>query len=195
MSAPKLIIKHRVNTIESLLNTPNNYGVELDLRTNTRDIIVHHDAFNMGDLFEEYIKNYNHEFIILNTKCEGLEEKLVRIMDENDIEDYFFLDLSLPFLVKTIRSGCSKVAIRFSEYEPLSFVQQFEGKADWVWVDCFTKNVLTQEVYNYLSNHFKICIVSPELQAHPTEWITDFKTAFSDFKIDAVCTKYPNLWK
>jgi hypothetical protein len=192
---PKLIIKHRINTIESLLNTPGKYGVELDLRTDTKNIIIHHDAFNMGDMFDEYMRHYQHKFLILNTKCEGLEERLINIMNENNISDYFFLDLSLPFLVKTIKSGCSKVAIRFSEYEPLSFVQQFEGKANWVWVDCFTKNVLTNDAYAYLSKHFKICIVSPELQAHPIEWIEDFKTAFADFEIDAVCTKYPDLWK
>jgi len=195
MITPELILKHRINTTEALINTSDEYGVELDLRTDARDIIIHHDAFAMGEMFEDYIKEYKHKFIILNTKCEGLEERLIEMMKDNNIEDYFFLDLSLPYLVKTIKAGCSKVAVRFSEYEPLEFVRQFEGKADWVWVDCFTRNILTDEAYNYLSKHFKICIVSPELQAHPLEWIADFKTAFADFKIDAICTKYPDLWK
>jgi len=64
-----------------------------------------------------------------------------------------------------------------------------------VWVDCFTKNILTSEAYQYLKTYFKICIVSPELQGHPKEWIADFKQAFDGFEIDAVCTKFPELWK
>ncbi|GAB3938476.1 PI-PLC domain-containing protein [Mucilaginibacter myungsuensis] len=194
MKNSPLIIKHRINTTEALLDTPVKYGVELDLRSDTKDVIIHHDAFDKGELLEEYIKRYQHQLIILNTKCEGLEQKLIGIMAENNISNYFFLDLSLPFLVKTINAGCSKVAVRFSEYEPLAFVKKFEGKAEWVWVDCFTKNVLTTDVYEYLSAHFKICIVSPELQGHPLAWIQEFKRDFANFNIDAICTKQPDLW-
>jgi hypothetical protein len=123
-----------------------------------------------------------------------MESRLLEMMKVNGIEDFFFLDLSLPFLVKTIKSGCSKVAVRFSEYEPLEFVSKFAGKADWVWIDCFTKNILDEQAYNYLSKHFKLCIVSPELQGHPLSWIDDFIKAYGNFTIDAVCTKRPELW-
>lgn len=195
MKNSTLIIKHRINTSKLLLNTSPFYGVELDLRANGKDLILHHDPFVEGELFTDYLKYYKHQFIILNTKCEGLEQSIIQLMKSNNIEDYFFLDLSIPFLVKTIKSGCSKVAIRFSEYEPLEFIKLFEGKAEWVWVDCFTKNVLTPSVYKYLKQHFKICIVSPELQGHPLAWISDFKQSFENFEIDAVCTKQPDLWK
>jgi hypothetical protein len=195
MIPPKLLINHRINTVEQLINTPQQYGVELDLRDNGTDIILHHDPFTPGEIFDDYLKQYKHQLIILNTKCEGLEQALIKLMDKHGITDYFFLDLSIPFLIKTVKNGYTKVAIRFSEYEPLEFVKVFEGKAEWVWVDCFTKNILTPEAYAYLKQHFKICIVSPELQGHPLEWINDFKTAFSDFEIDAICTKQPDLWK
>ena len=189
------IIKHRINTIADLHNTPIEYGVELDLRTNGNSIILHHDVFADGVIFEDYLNHYKHGIIILNTKTDGLEPYLLELMKKENVKDFFFLDTALPTLVKTIKNGCSKLAVRFSEYEPLDFVMQFAGKADWVWVDCFTTNILTPEVYRQLKAHFKICIVSPELQSHPLEWIEDFKKAFAGFELDAVCTKHPDLWK
>jgi len=190
----KLKIQHRVNTIDQLKATGKNHGVELDLRPYNSGIILHHEPFVKGDDFEEYLAHYNHSFIILNTKAEGMETRLLEMMKDRDIDDFFFLDLSLPFLVKTIKSGCSKVAVRFSEYEPLEFVSKFEGKADWVWVDCFTRNMLDARSYDYLRRHFKLCIVSPELQGHPVSWIDDFKSSFRNYVLDAVCTKRPELW-
>jgi hypothetical protein len=188
------IFQHRINTSEALLNTPTEYGIELDLRPNGNDIILHHDPFVDGENFEDFLKNYNHSGIILNTKAEGMEQRLIQLMDKYNVSDYFFLDLSLPFLIKTVKSVCKKVAVRFSEYEPIEFVSKFEGLAEWVWVDCFTANILNSNNFNYLKKHFKICIVSPELQGHPIEWIADFKNQFANFEIDAVCTKKPSLW-
>lgn len=189
------IFQHRINTIEDLIKTPSEYGVELDLRPNGSEIILHHDPFVSGEVFDDYLQQYKHSGIILNTKAEGMEFRLIKLMEQYNINDYFFLDLSLPFLIKTIKGGCKKVAVRFSEFEPLEFVAKFEGLADWVWVDCFTSNILTAENYQYLKKHFKICIVSPELQGHPIEWVSDFKKQFENFQIDAVCTKKPILWK
>ena len=54
------IIIHRRNTIEELKNTPKKYGVEVDLRTNFDQLIISHDAFKVGQNFEEWLKNYYH---------------------------------------------------------------------------------------------------------------------------------------
>lgn len=191
----KRYIQHRINTSALLKEVPVEYGVEIDLRTEGNDIILHHDPFCKGERFEDFLKGYQHGCLILNTKTEGMENRLTALMNQFSVKEYFFLDLSLPFLIKIVKGGCTKVAIRFSQYEPLEFVQKFEKLAEWVWVDCFTSNMLSKEVYDYLHNHFKICIVSPELQGHPLEWIQDFKTSFEGFTIDAVCTKRVDLWK
>jgi hypothetical protein len=189
------IFKHRINKTTELAATSKEFGVELDLRSNGKDLILHHDPFEIGDLFEIYLQDYSHSGIILNTKEEGLESRLIDIMKKHSIGDYFFLDLSLPFLIKTINKGCKKVAVRYSEYEPIEYVKKFEGLAEWVWVDCFKKNILSEKDLEYLKQHFKICLVSPELQSHPIEWIEEFKFAYKNFDIDAVCTKVPNLWQ
>ncbi len=189
-----LKIAHRINTISQLQNTPKEYGVELDLRPEGNKIIIHHDPFTEGEDFEEWLKFYKHSFIILNTKAEGMEERLLALMDKYQIENYFFLDLSLPFLIKYMKKGVSKIAVRFSEYEPLEFVIKFAGKVEWVWVDCFTDLPLNHENYKTLKKHFKLCLVSPELQGYDIARIEEFKIKLLDMPIDAVCTKRPDLW-
>jgi len=189
-----LKIAHRINTIEQLNSTPIEYGVELDLRPDGNNIIIHHDAFQNGENFEEWLKHYRHSLIILNTKAEGMEERILNLMEQHQIDNYFFLDLSLPFLIKYMRKGITKMAVRFSEYEPIEFVQKFAGKIDWVWVDCFTDLPLNKDNYNILKQHFKLCLVSPELQGYDVSRIEEFKIQLSGMEIDAVCTKRPDLW-
>lgn len=189
-----LKISHRVNTIEHLIRTPLEYGVEMDLRPDGDDIIIHHDPFVKGELFEDLLKHYQHSLIILNTKAEGMEERILSLMEKYHIDNYFFLDLSLPFLIKYMKKGVKKMAIRFSEYEPIDFVMKFAGKVDWVWIDCFSDLPLNHENYQLLKQHFKLCLVSPELQGFDVARIDEFKEKVEHMSIDAVCTKRPDLW-
>jgi hypothetical protein len=189
-----LKIAHRINTIQQLNDVPKNFGVELDLRPQDDKIIIHHDAFQEGEDFEEWLKYYHHSLIILNTKAEGMEERILSLMEKYQVKDYFFLDLSLPFLIKYMKRGVKDIAIRFSEYEPLDFVLGFAGKVNWVWVDCFSDLPLTPENYAKLKQHFKLCIVSPELQGYDESRIQEFKEKLKDMPVDAVCTKRPDLW-
>jgi hypothetical protein len=190
-----LKIAHRINTIQQLKETPIEFGVELDLRPDGDKIIIHHDPFTEGEDFEDWLKFYKHSFIILNTKAEGMEERILALLEKYKIDNYFFLDLSLPFLIKYMKKGLSKIAVRFSEYEPLEFVMKFAGKVEWLWVDCFTDLPLNHENYKTLKKHFKLCLVSPELQGYDISRIEDFKTKLKDMPVDSVCTKRPELWK
>jgi hypothetical protein len=189
-----LKIAHRINTIAQLQNTPTEYGVELDLRPDGNKIIIHHDPLTQGEDFEEWLKFYKHKFIILNTKAEGMEERVIALMEKNQISNYIFLDLSLPFLIKYMKKGITQIAVRFSEFEPLEFVMKFAGKVEWVWVDCFTDLPLNQDNYTILKKHFKLCLVSPELQGFDVSRIQEFKNKLQDMPVDAVCTKRPDLW-
>jgi hypothetical protein len=180
--------------MEALKKVPIEYGVELDLRPDGDRIIIHHDAFQKGEDFETFLEQFNHAFIILNTKAEGMEERLIELMQKHQITNYFFLDLSLPFLIKYMNLGHKQIAVRFSEYEPMEFVLNFAGKVDWVWVDCFNELPLNESNFSLLKKHFKICLVSPELQGHSIETIQLFKNQLMNLPIDAVCTKRPDLW-
>ena len=192
------IILHRINTIALLDQTPFNYGVEIDIRSNGKNLILHHDPFMKGDLFKDWIRFYKHGTLILNVKEEGLEGKLLQFMSQYEITDFFFLDQSFPFLRKTAISGESRCAIRLSEYEDIKTVLSLSGMIKWVWVDCFSRFPLTKYDGEKLKKAgFKLCIVSPELQGMTdTEHIEEFryKLDLLDIKGDAVCTKYADLW-
>lgn len=194
-----LIINHRVNTIELLKNTPSKYGVEIDIRSNSKDLILHHDAFSeKHELFHDWIQFFNHKFLILNVKEEGLEQYVFDLITEYHIQDFFFLDQSFPFLVKTSNAGESRSALRFSEYESIETVLAMTGKIDWVWIDHFTKFPLDFHHFTQLYEaHFKLCLVSPELQGFSCQTrlnlIQYLKS--NQIRIDAVCTKFPNEWE
>ncbi len=48
-------IMHRINTKDALLKTPTEFGVEVDIRTNNNQLIMHHDPFEQGENFEEWL--------------------------------------------------------------------------------------------------------------------------------------------
>jgi len=187
-------IAHRRNTIENLKTTPCEYGIEMDIRSYGDRLVVQHEPFVDAVPFEEWIKYYKHKTLILNIKEEGIEERVKEIVEKHEIGDYFFLDLSFPALIKMVNMGERRIAVRFSEYESLETVMALAGLVDWVWIDCFKKMPLTNSVYEVLSKHFKFCIVSPELQGRSTNEIETYAKLLSSFKIDAVCTKKPDLW-
>jgi len=192
-------ISHRRNTIEELKATPTEYGVEVDIRSDNGKLIIHHDPFSSGDDFEKWIQHYQHGTLILNVKEEGLETRLIDLMKQRGIDDYFFLDQSFPFLIKWSKLGERHCAVRVSEFESVETALTLAGKIDWVWVDCFTKFPLSGEDAKRLQDAgFKLCLVSPELQGRPAETaIPELAKLLADRQIaaDAICTKKPEIWK
>ncbi len=192
-------ILHRVNTKDDLLKIPKEFGVEVDIRTKGNQLIMHHDPFKDGEDFEDWLEVYQHGILILNVKEEGLEDRLIELMGKYNIDDYFFLDQSFPFLIKTAKNNEKRCAVRVSEFESIDTVITLANKVDWVWVDCFTHFPLTTDQAEKLQTElkFKLCFVSPELQGrteieHVKEFIQGIKLL--GIKGDAVCTKYPELW-
>lgn len=205
-----IFIKHRINSVTDLKLVPDNYGVEVDVRYHCGDLILEHDALkhHLQDeqLFEEFLKEWQHSGpMILNVKTEGLERQCIALMTKYGIENWFFLDLSMPYFViysnlamtgEVDGFGPNNLAVRHSEFEALEYAISFENKVKWVWVDCFSTMPLTEYSYSKLKAcGFKICIVSPELQGHPLSRISEFREALLNMEIDAVCTKRPDLWQ
>ena len=54
-------IMHQVNTIEQLTNTPVELGVEVDVRSQDKELIIHHDPFQKGESFIKWLKFFKHE--------------------------------------------------------------------------------------------------------------------------------------
>ncbi len=204
------VIAHRINTISQLESIPKNFGIELDVRYHEDELVLHHDPFShhkppKPENFSKFLSGYHCEGVmILNLKTEGIEEKCIDLMNKFKIKNWFFLDLSMPYFVKysklaasgSIKGfGVENLAVRFSEEEPIEYALNFAKKASWVWVDCFTKMSLDDESYKKLKDAgFKICLVSPELQKHEIAKIAEFKKQLNGKKVDAVCTKHPDLW-
>ena len=192
-----IIIKHRINKIKDLRKLNKKLGVEVDIRSNLGELIIHHDPFQKAILFEDWLIHYNHKLLILNVKEEGLEKEILKLMDKYEIKNFFFLDQSFPFLIKTALSGEKRTAVRFSEYESINTVLKLTGMVSWVWVDYFNHLPLDEKNYRNLKDAgFNLCLVSPELQGYTKSKIIGVQEEIKNLKIklDAVCTKEPNLW-
>jgi hypothetical protein len=193
------LISHRRNTVSELLATESKYGIEVDIRSEGDRLIIHHDPCVAGESFDEWINAYCHGTLILNVKEEGLESRLIALMQAKGITDYFFLDQSFPFLVKWSKEGEHRCAVRVSEFESIETALSLAGKVDWVWVDCFTRFSLSEQDARRLKDAgFKLCLVSPELQGRDANVeIPQLASLLKERNIvaDAVCTKRPDLWE
>lgn len=193
------LIAHRRNTIAQLKDTPTRYGVEVDIRSTGGKLIIHHDPFAAGESFAQWIAHYRHGTLILNVKEEGLETRLLELLEAHGIPDFFFLDQSFPFLVKYARAGERRCAVRVSQFESVDTALTLAGKIDWVWVDCFTHFAMTgNDAARLQAAGFRLCLVSPELQGRAPETDIPGLVALLEermIRADAVCTKRPDLWE
>lgn len=191
----RLIIHHRVNSAAQLARVPAEQGVEIDLREAGGRLCLAHEPFSAGEPFADWLRAYRQTLCVLNVKADGLEEAVLREA-AGRLKDYFFLDCSAPTLVKLARRGERKLAVRFSEFEPLPACLAFAGLADWAWVDCFTRLPLDASSYSALKRHFKLCLVSPELQGQGRAAIPAYRERLKALgaELDAVCTDFPGDW-
>ncbi len=191
-----IIIKHRVNTIKNLNKTDKNFGVEIDLRSDKKNIYLHHNPFRKGELFKKWIEYYKHKIIVLNVKEEGLEKSILKILKKYRINNFFFHDQTFSTLLKNMSK--TKVSVRYSEFENLKNIKYLFKKIKWIWIDNFSGIKLEKKFYSYLKRKkVKICLVSPELVKKSR--ISEVKKIIlylkkNNFTIDAVCTKKPDLW-
>jgi hypothetical protein len=193
-----LMIRHRVNAIRELEKGDPSWGAEIDLRSDVSSpgkIHLSHDPWVLGSDFEEWISAARRVGIrgpiILNTKEDGLEARAAELMRKGGLDQFFFLDTAIPTLAKADLS-LGEFAVRFSRYEPVEFVEQFAGKATWLWVDCFDGVPVLPQDLAPLAKGFKVCLVSPELQGKPVAEIERFGKLLP--YAAAVCTKDPKQW-
>lgn len=188
------VYRHRVNTVADLESVPETQGIEFDLRSSGNDVLVTHDPFTTGPTIEEFFPKIGKRPCIFNVKTEGIEARVRELAAKHGIEDWFMLDLSVPAAVKMWRLGERRIAVRYSELEPFEGAMAWNGKATWLWVDCFERFPVAEPAWSELANAFKICLVSPELQGHTGETFDRLKAQVTGKRWDAVCTKTPARW-
>jgi hypothetical protein len=188
------IYRHRVNTVAELSTLSPGEGIEIDLRADGDRVIVTHDPFTGGPTIEELFPRIGQRPCIFNVKCEGIEPRVQAVARQHGIDEYFFLDLSIPAAAKLARAGERRFAVRYSEYEPIESVLVWRGLADWVWVDCFSRYPIESTAWARIAAEFRICLVSPELQGHGAQTADAMRRSLDGLSFHAVCTKVPAIW-
>jgi hypothetical protein len=192
-----MLIAHRINTVDDLYAVPTYYGIEVDLRDSGPNIILSHDPFSSGEKFNDFLMHFHHAFIILNIKSERIEWRVLELLNQHGIKNYFFLDCSFPMIVALSRMGETHIALRYSEYEGLDTIRLMQKNVQWVWVDCFTKTPLTPEnALEIATLGLKVCLVSPELQGRYNDVSAHIEYyQLHNIHPHMVCSKIMNLEK
>src|SRR3989338_9245947 len=203
------IFAHRVNTLEKLARVPQHFGVEIDIRGWGERMLLNHDPLksdieyvDLETFLEAYVDRGLTGGIILNLKEAGYEQVAMDLVESYGISDYFLLDVEFPYLYRATRKeGVRKIAVRYSEAEPIEAVeaQIAKGKPllDWVWIDTNTKLPLDSQIVRRLKP-FKTALVCPERWGRPDDihvYIKHMKAL--GFTPDTVMThiKYTAQWE
>jgi len=191
-------VRHRVNDPDELAALPGELGAEIDIRSLGGRLVLHHEPHRPGPelaaFLDVYARTRRERLLILNPKEDGLDAEILALVKARGIENFFFLDLTLPSTVRmAVREGERRIAMRVSEYETAEAARRFMGKADWIWLDCFSGEPPAVELARELGQYFRVCLVSPELEGYPAESIKRFKTLLPEVR--AVCTKHPEQWR
>jgi hypothetical protein len=102
--------------------------------------------------------------------------------------------------MKTLISGESRVAMRFSDQESLDTILKILHlkflQPGWVWVDSFSGNWShLGDLGEVKSLGFKACLASPELHGRNLDLeIKDIREFVKNYQFEAVCTKLPEKW-
>jgi len=190
------ILIHRVNSIAELMQTSSKFGVEVDVYEHDGQIYTGHDPRSEICQFKSWVKEFEHDFLAVNIKQEGIEMEVLEILEAAGIRNFFLFDLSFPMLYKLSQLGESRLAVRVSDIEGAQALSYFQNKIDWVWLDAFVDVGFIPSILDSLS-WFKVCAVSPELHSQrefelSAKMLPELLALKSEFS--AVCTKKPEMW-
>ena len=179
-------IIHRVNHIDQLKKIPYNYGLEVDIRSENNNLVLAHDLHEPMQDFKDFLKFFKHELLVANIKESGIEEEVINELFNENITNFFLLDVEPPFIIKNFNKYGNNLSLRFSKYEAIDTVQNFIGKVKWVWVDTYGDFDLDIEKAAVLKN-FKLCLVSPSRWGYENK-INYYLEKFQEFDLvfDAV---------
>ena len=109
-------IVHGVNSKEKLENLSHDVGIEVDIRYRNEKLVLGHDLDDTNDIFEEFLKIYDNTLFVANIKDTGIEELVIKKIKENNINNFFLLDVEFPFIIKNYKKYGSHLSTRFSEF-------------------------------------------------------------------------------
>lgn len=173
-------------------------GTETDFRDYEQKLVISHNVadstcMNAGDFFAMY-KDQKCT-LALNVKADGIQQLLKKLLDKNNITNYFCFDMSIPDTLEYINADL-KFFVRESEYEKINSLYE---KADGVWADGFESDewVTKEYIKSHRDKEKKVCIVSSDLHKRDYSelWkrINDKEILDDDGVI--LCTDYPDKAK
>jgi glycerophosphoryl diester phosphodiesterase len=176
----------------------NNFGIETDVRDFNGDLVIAHDVpqagrglMSFGKFLQLYYKHSDPGYLAINVKADGLQQMLLKLLEENRANRYFVFDMSIPDTI-----GYKNLQMPF--YSRLSEYEQqlaFETDCEGVWLDAFESIWYTTDlVKGLLDNGKKVCIVSPELHKrdHQPLWNDLKKAGLHLYKEVLLCTDFPD---
>lgn len=149
--------------------------METDVRDCDGVLVISHDpptkdkVIGLDDLFSYYAKSEFSPCLALNIKSDGLQNQLLKKVQEYGVENYFVFDMSVPDTLGYIKMGMP-IAARISEYEQDDKLLEM---AEFVWLDAFGSEWYSIGLINsLLARGKKVAIVSPELhrRSHSQFW-------------------------
>lgn len=178
------------------------FGTETDIRDLNGELVISHDPptidcqyLTVADFFKLYnICGYGLQ-LALNIKSDGLQRKLMQLIIDFNITNYFVFDMSIPDTIGFFKTN-TKIFTRQSEYE---INPAFYTQVDGIWLDEFNEHWIDDDVIKkHIKNGKKVCIVSPEL--HGREYDLVWKKYKSIFLADSenrisICTDLPEIAK
>jgi hypothetical protein len=187
VSTPEIII-HRVNERARLVSIPRHFGAEIDLRAEGSTLVLHHDPFRGGERFADWLEAYEHGILVLNIKEAGIEAEAIRLVESRGVRRFFLLDVEFPYLYRASRAGERRIAVRYSEDEPVATAELYRDRVDWVWIDTNTRLPVQADTAEHLGK-LRRCLVCPERWGRPQD-IRPYRQRLAtlEFTLDAVMT-------
>lgn len=182
------IIKHRANNIAEI---DNRYGYEIDVRDSLGELVISHDPALGNDVtLSKYLKYIDKNKLVgINVKSSEIEDRLKKVIEDNNILNYFTFDWPVPSLIKAIQAQLV-CAFRLSEYE-----KEIIPNCSWAWIDAFHSiwydKKFLESIYN---KGIKIVLVSPEIHGRDQE-LKKIKDIVNTGLIDVICTDMPEYYQ
>lgn len=171
-------------------------GIESDIRDYQGEIVISHNpadstAIRASDVFSLMHENEDKYLFAINIKADGLQDKLLKLLDKYQIHNYFTFDMSVPQMIEYEQKGI-RYFTRQSEFEQQPVLYEH---AAGVWIDAFKDDSwITEELLcSHQKNHKMVCIVSPDLhQKTPDEFWKRLIQYRIDWNNVLLCTDKPD---
>ena len=163
-----------------------NFGLELDLRCNSRGVYLSHDKSKSGELFANIcplLINYTLP-IALHIKELECTEKIVDILNDYDIKNCFLFDSDYDYISNKSRKF--NVAL-YVNSKPV------KNNAKIFWCDEVQEKWYSKQIIKELHDDGKILYaVSQELviDSNFSEIVKDWNRLI-EFGFDGICTNFP----